>query len=355
MASETNSVGSYLTSQARSSKIDDNYLKELNEDLELRKQELLEMLKPVEDENPLLLQKLMFNLEEKQKSLQIMRQILAKKESDNSSVTELIKEAEEMKQNLERKNMMLRNEMEMLWNKTSDKEEMNNQQKSPQIKRKENLKDEKALKFPISLRKTKNELETSNSEKAKYDFHGKVIELKIEELKNYQKVKDQKVSLYLEEKVEPKQAFLILPGSQEIRVRKEDYKTLRGRAFPVTSRFLGARRATGSSSGKAARTHLSGGFLKPATTEAPAAPRTPAGEADDRRLRRPARQGIASVWDATEPAFVCRAHPRRVLSANRALLARLGAFPGPSRPGSPPRLPASNYSATEPLAPPFFH
>ncbi|XP_054986460.1 putative coiled-coil domain-containing protein 196 [Sorex araneus] len=215
MTSETNSVDSYLPSQTRCSKIDDNYLKELNEDLELRKQELLEMLKPVEDKNPLLLQKLMFNLEEKQKSLQIMRQILAKKGSDNSSVTELIKEAEEMKQNLERKNMMLRNEMEMLWNKTFDKEETNNQQKSPQIKIKENLKDEKVLKFPISPRKTRNELETSSSEKAKYDFHGKVVELKIEDLKNYQKIKDQKASLYLEEKLESKQAFLNIPESQE--------------------------------------------------------------------------------------------------------------------------------------------
>lgn len=51
----------------RSSKIDDNYLKELNEDLKLRKQELLEMLKPLENKNNLLFQKLMSNLEEKQR------------------------------------------------------------------------------------------------------------------------------------------------------------------------------------------------------------------------------------------------------------------------------------------------
>lgn len=57
----------YCASSHRSSKIDDNYLKELNEDLMLRKQELLEMLKPLEDKNNLLFQKLMSNLEEKQR------------------------------------------------------------------------------------------------------------------------------------------------------------------------------------------------------------------------------------------------------------------------------------------------
>ena len=36
----------------RSSKLDDNYLKELNEDLKLRKQELLEILKPLEAQPP---------------------------------------------------------------------------------------------------------------------------------------------------------------------------------------------------------------------------------------------------------------------------------------------------------------
>lgn len=51
----------------RNPKTYDNYLKELNEDLTLRKQELLEMLKPLEDKNNLLLQKLMANLEEKQR------------------------------------------------------------------------------------------------------------------------------------------------------------------------------------------------------------------------------------------------------------------------------------------------
>nr|KAF6483488.1 coiled-coil domain containing 196 [Rousettus aegyptiacus] len=116
MASSSDSPGSYVPSKT-SSKIDDNYLKELNEDLKLRKQELLEMLKPIADKNNLLFQKLMSNLEEKQRSLQIMRQIMAGKGSEEPSVMELIKEAEEMKQNLERKNKMLRKEMEMLWNK----------------------------------------------------------------------------------------------------------------------------------------------------------------------------------------------------------------------------------------------
>lgn len=57
----------YGVSSHRSSKTDDNYLKELNEDLMLWKQELLEMLKPLEDKNHLLFQKLMSNLEEKQR------------------------------------------------------------------------------------------------------------------------------------------------------------------------------------------------------------------------------------------------------------------------------------------------
>lgn len=59
--------GKYSVSSHRSPKIDDNYLKELSEDLKLRKQELLEMLKPLEDKNKLLFQKLMSNLEERQR------------------------------------------------------------------------------------------------------------------------------------------------------------------------------------------------------------------------------------------------------------------------------------------------
>ncbi|KAI4540685.1 hypothetical protein MG293_009726 [Ovis ammon polii] len=164
MTSASNSPESYLSSKTRSSKLDDNYLKELNEDLKLRKQELLEILKPLEDKNNLLFQKLMSNLEEKQRSLQIMRQIMAGKGNDDASVIELVKEAEEMKQNLERKNKMLRKEMEMLWNKN--------------------------------------------------DFNGKVIELRIEALKNYQKANDLKLSLYIQQNFEPKQAVLNLPRSQ---------------------------------------------------------------------------------------------------------------------------------------------
>ncbi|XP_016079283.1 PREDICTED: uncharacterized protein C14orf53 homolog [Miniopterus natalensis] len=148
MTSSSNSPGSHLPSKTRSSEIDCNYLKELNEDLKLRKLELLEMLKPLEDKNNLLFQKLMSNLEEKQRSLQIMRQIMAGKGSEESSAMELIKEAEEMKQNLERKNKMLRKEMEMLWNKTFNMEELSDQQKAPQIKNKTNLQDGKRLFLP---------------------------------------------------------------------------------------------------------------------------------------------------------------------------------------------------------------
>ncbi|XP_006142486.1 putative coiled-coil domain-containing protein 196 isoform X3 [Tupaia chinensis] len=196
------------------------------------------MLKPLEDKNDLLFQKLMSNLEEKQRSLQIMRQIMAGKGCEESSVIELIKEAEEMKQNLERKNKMLRKEMEMLWNKTFETEDLIDQQKTPQIKTKADLQDGKALKSPSSTMKTKNELETSSAEKVKEmrkekqqrkmewvkyqeqanilqnDFHGKVIELRIEALKNYQKANDLKLSLYLQQNFEPKQALLNLPRSQ---------------------------------------------------------------------------------------------------------------------------------------------
>ncbi|XP_054386724.1 putative coiled-coil domain-containing protein 196 isoform X6 [Pongo abelii] len=256
MTSGANSSGSYLPSKIRSSKIDDNYLKELNEDLKLRKQELLEMLKPLEDKNNLLFQKLMSNLEEKQRSLQIMRQIMAGKGCEESSVMELLKEAEEMKQNLERKNKMLRKEMEMLWNKTFEAEELSDQQKAPQIKNKADLQDGKASglqapKSPSSPRKTESELEKSFAEKVKEirkekqqrkmewvkyqeqnnilqnDFHGKVIELRIEALKNYQKANDLKLSLYLQQNFEPMQAFLNIPGSQENSESKDLQRTTR--------------------------------------------------------------------------------------------------------------------------------
>uniref|UniRef100_A0A8C0QWN4 Coiled-coil domain containing 196 n=1 Tax=Canis lupus dingo TaxID=286419 RepID=A0A8C0QWN4_CANLU len=210
MASGSNPSGSYLPSKTRCSKIDDNYLKELNEDLKLRKQELLEMLKPLEDKNNLLFQKLMSNLEEKQRSLQIMRQIMAGKGSEESSVVELIKEAEEMKQNLERKNKMLWKEMEMLWNKTFDTEDLGDQQKAPQIKNKADLQDGKEK----QQRKMEWVRYQEQANILQNDFNGKVIELRIEALKNYQKANDLKLSLYLQQNLEPKQAYFHLPGSR---------------------------------------------------------------------------------------------------------------------------------------------
>ncbi|XP_040831572.1 putative coiled-coil domain-containing protein 196 isoform X2 [Ochotona curzoniae] len=246
MSSGASSSGSYLPSK-RSSKIDDNYLKELNEDLKLRKQELLEMLKPLENKNNLLFQKLMSNLEEKQRSLQIMSQIMAGKGSDESPVMELIKEAEEMKQNL-----------------TFEKEELRDQQKAPQIKTKEDFEDENASKSPLPPRRTKNELEILFAEKVKEikkekqqrkmewvkhqeqanihqnDFHGKVIELRIEALKNYQKANDLKLSLYLQQNFEPKQAFLNLPGFQGTKGTTTMDRTVTGRHDPNV-RILGSK------------------------------------------------------------------------------------------------------------------
>ncbi|KAM6202617.1 coiled-coil domain-containing protein 196 [Rhynchocyon petersi] len=210
MMNGANSSSSYLPAKTISSKVEDNYLKELNEDLKLRKQELLEMLKPLQDKNNPLCQKLMCNLEEKQRSLQIMRQIMAGKAADESSIVELIKEAEEMKQNLERKNKMLRKEMEMLWSKTFETEEPSNQQKASQMKNKTELQDVKENQQRkmewVRYQEQANILEN--------DFHGKVIELKIEALKNYQKANDLKLLLYLQQNFEPKQAVLNLPGSQ---------------------------------------------------------------------------------------------------------------------------------------------
>uniref|UniRef100_A0AAA9SPZ6 Coiled-coil domain containing 196 n=1 Tax=Bos taurus TaxID=9913 RepID=A0AAA9SPZ6_BOVIN len=210
MTSASNSPESYLSSKTRSSKLDDNYLKELNEDLKLRKQELLEILKPLEDKNNLLFQKLMSNLEEKQRSLQIMRQIMAGKGNDDSSVIELIKEAEEMKQNLERKNKMLRKEMEMLWNKTFNTEEFSDEEKVLQIKNKTDLQDGKEKK----QRKMEWVRYQEQANIIQNDFNGKVIELRIETLKNYQKANDLKLSLYIQQNFEPKQEFLNLPRSQ---------------------------------------------------------------------------------------------------------------------------------------------
>ncbi|XP_067595847.1 putative coiled-coil domain-containing protein 196 [Pseudorca crassidens] len=271
MSSASNSPGSYLSSKTRSPKIDDNYLKELSEDLKLRKQELLEMLKPLEDKNKLLFQKLMSNLEERQRSLQIMRQIMAGKGNGESSVIELIKEAEETKQNLERKNKMLRKEMEMLWNKTFSTEELSDQQKTLQIKNKADLQDRKAPQTPSSSRKTKNELETLYAEKVKEirkekqqrkmewvryqeqanfiqnDFNGQVIELRIEALKNYQKHNDLKLSLYIQQNFEPKQAFFNLPGSRGTMDTATMSRATTGKSesnVKITLRILGAKTYT---------------------------------------------------------------------------------------------------------------
>ncbi|KAM6171880.1 LOW QUALITY PROTEIN: coiled-coil domain-containing protein 196 [Erethizon dorsatum] len=282
MTSSANSSGSFVPSK-RSSKIDDNYLKELNEDLKIRKQELLELLKPLEDKNNLLFQKLMSNLEEKQRSLQIMRQIMAGKECDESSVAELIQEAEEMKQNLERKNKTLQKEMEMLWNKTFETEELHDQQKAPQIKTTADLQDGKIPKSPLSPKKPKMK-EISFAEKVKEmrkekkqrkmewvkyqeqanvlqnDFHGKVIELRIEALKNYKKANDLKLSLYLQQNFEPKQALLNLPRSQDTTDTTTTGKTTFNRNKPNV-RILGSKTCTEQQGAKESQCDDKGGRL----------------------------------------------------------------------------------------------
>ncbi|XP_058150912.1 putative coiled-coil domain-containing protein 196 isoform X2 [Dasypus novemcinctus] len=222
MMSGTNSSGSHLPSKTRSCKVDDNYLKELNEDLKLRKQELLEMLKPIENKNNLLFQKLMSNLEEKQRSLQIMRQIMAGKGGDESSVIELIKEAEEMKQNL-----------------TFETEDPSSQQKTPQIKNKADLKDGKDKQRKkmewFRYQEQPNLLQNAS--------HSKVIELRIEALKKYQKANDLKLSLYLQQNFEPKQAFLNLPGSRGTTGSPFVGTAATGRNAP-NARILGSKTCT---------------------------------------------------------------------------------------------------------------
>ncbi|KAK1339300.1 hypothetical protein QTO34_019982 [Cnephaeus nilssonii] len=231
MTSSSDSPGSQLPPKTRSSKIDCNFLKELNEDLKLRKLELLELLTPLEDKNNPLIQKLMSNLEEKQRSLQIMRQIMAGKGSEESSALEIIKEAEDMKQNLERKNKMLRKEMEMLWNKTFNTEEFGDQQKASQIKNKANLQDGKASRllansfietYPVHLdfnfwRVNCTEKQQRKIEWVRYqeqannlqnDFNGKVHSLRLRELKKESYDSNSNLSLAIAQVLLSTQAFL---------------------------------------------------------------------------------------------------------------------------------------------------
>nr|XP_040131830.1 putative coiled-coil domain-containing protein 196 isoform X2 [Ictidomys tridecemlineatus] len=238
MTSGANSSGSYLSSK-RSSKIDDNYLKELNEDLKLRKQELLDMLKPLENKNNLLLQKLMSNLEEKQKSLQIMRQIMAGKGCDESSVMDLIKEAEEMKQNL-----------------TLETEELRDQQKTPQIKTRADLHDGKEK----QQRKMEWVKYQEQANTLQNDFHGKVIELRIEALKNYQKANELKLSLYLQQNFAPKQTFLNLPGFQGSKGTTTMGRTTTGRN-ELNVRILGSKTYNAQQGAKGNQSDDAGGRL----------------------------------------------------------------------------------------------
>ncbi|XP_044520772.1 putative coiled-coil domain-containing protein 196 isoform X2 [Gracilinanus agilis] len=184
MNSTTKSARSLLQSKARrSSTVQDNYLKELNEDLKIRKEELVEILKPLEEKNGTLLQNLMTNLEEKQKSLQIMRQIMVAKggDSDDTIVLEMIQEAEELKQNLERKNMLLRREMDLLWNKQAIEDEHRCQQKEMLLKTKAEM---KALKDKLQRQK---DMITFQREPDKLqELHGKVIEENIDTMMNPQ-------------------------------------------------------------------------------------------------------------------------------------------------------------------------
>ncbi|XP_020860409.1 coiled-coil domain-containing protein 196 [Phascolarctos cinereus] len=199
MTSGTNPSTSYLNSRIRNSRKQNNYLKELNEDLKIRKRELVEMLKPLEEKNGTLLQNLMTNLEEKQKSLQIMRQIMTGKggDSDDTIVLEMIKEAEELKQNLEKKNKLLQREMELLSNKQAIEDEYRMRQKAMLLKGKAEM---QALKERLQRDKEQVifQVETDDVQ----ELHSKVIEEKIEALTKPQKANDLQLLHYLRQNLE---------------------------------------------------------------------------------------------------------------------------------------------------------
>ncbi|XP_072485674.1 putative coiled-coil domain-containing protein 196 isoform X2 [Notamacropus eugenii] len=199
MTSGTNSSTSYLKSRIRNPRTQDSYLRELNEDLKTRKRELLEMLKPLEEKNGTLLQNLMINLEEKQKSLQIMRQIMAGKggDSDDTIVLEMIEEAEELKQNLEKKNKLLRREMELLSNKQAIEDDYRMQQKAMLLKGKAEM---QALKE--RLQRNKEQVTFQEETDDIQELHSKVIEEKIEALSKPQKANDLQLFHYLKQNLE---------------------------------------------------------------------------------------------------------------------------------------------------------
>uniref|UniRef100_A0A4X2MAH1 Coiled-coil domain containing 196 n=1 Tax=Vombatus ursinus TaxID=29139 RepID=A0A4X2MAH1_VOMUR len=188
MTSGTSSSTSYLNSRIRNSRKQDNYLKELNEDLKIRKQELVEMLKPLEEKNGTLLQNLMTNLEEKQKSLQIMRQIMTGKggDSDDTIVLEMIKEAEELKQNLVRGTGVGK----QYPGKGSEaiEDEYRMQQKAMLLKGKAEM---QALKASVLY-----------ADQNSQELHSKVIEEKIEALTKPQKANDLQLLHYLRQNLE---------------------------------------------------------------------------------------------------------------------------------------------------------
>ncbi|XP_031808616.1 putative coiled-coil domain-containing protein 196 isoform X2 [Sarcophilus harrisii] len=170
MTTNTNSSTSFLKSRTRNSRPQDSYLSELNEDLKIRKRELMEILKPLEEKNGTLLQNLMTNLEEKQKSLQIMRQIMAEKggDSDDTIVLEMIEEAEELKQNLQ-----------------AIEDEYRMRQKAMLLKSKAEMQELKER-----LQRNKEHFTFRDEIDDVQELHSRVIEEKIEALTKHQKTSD---------------------------------------------------------------------------------------------------------------------------------------------------------------------
>ncbi|XP_074146526.1 coiled-coil domain-containing protein 196 isoform X2 [Sminthopsis crassicaudata] len=179
MTTNTNSSTSFLKSRTRNSRPQDSYLSELNEDLKIRKRELVEILKPLEEKNGTLLQNLMTNLEEKQKSLQIMRQIMAEKggDSDDTIVLEMIEEAEELKQNLQ-----------------AIEDEYRMRQKAMLLKSKAEMQELKERhqnnKEPFTFQDEIDDVQ---------ELHSRVIEEKIEALTKHQKTPDLQLLHYLKQ------------------------------------------------------------------------------------------------------------------------------------------------------------
>ncbi|XP_074092201.1 coiled-coil domain-containing protein 196 isoform X2 [Macrotis lagotis] len=128
-----------------------------------------------------------------------MRQILAEKgcDSDDTLVLEMIKEAEDLKRNLEKKNKLLRREMEMQRNQQATEDEFRMQQKAMLLRGK------------AEMQKLKERLQRDNQPVIPeeevddiQELHRRVIEEKIDILTKPKKANDMQLFYNLKQKLE---------------------------------------------------------------------------------------------------------------------------------------------------------